>query len=192
MSFGNSTWLLNVTDVRGCLSWLSLWHHSLLIYGSECVDNDSAFDRLYWINYDGYCSGVKHLLRLLSLDICAWKPRSKPRMRVIPADAALVTTNLLHHVHELLLVNRIYWLNRDCGTHLRHWEYINYVDCVVIVNLTNHETHNFKRNACSTVLHHLKKSEWADVDLFTRIVLGHFNSWCSRSATSTCSAHLSH
>ena len=155
MSFCNSTWFLNVTNVRSCLSWLGLGHHSLLIDWSKSVNHNSAFDRLNWINDDSYRSRVQHFLWFLSFDICAWKPRSKPWMRVVPTDAALVTTNLFHHFHKLLLVHWIHRLHRDCCAHLRHWENIDHIDCVVVVNLANHETHNFKRNSRCTMLHHL-------------------------------------
>lgn len=154
----NSTWLLNVTNVRGCLSRLGLRHHRLLINGSEGVDDHSTFNRLNWVDNNGYSSWVQHFLWLLSFDICSWEPGPKTWVRVVPTYTTLVTTNLLHHLHKLLLV---YWINRlhgDSGTHLWHGKNIYYTDRVVVVNLTNHETHNFKGNTCGTMLHHLKES----------------------------------
>jgi hypothetical protein len=108
------------------------------------------------INDNSYRSRIEHLLRLLSLNICARKPRSETRMWVIPTDTTLVTTNLLHHVHELLLINWIDWFDRDCSTHLGHWKDVHDANCVVIMNLANHQTHHFKRDSRCAMLHHFK------------------------------------
>ncbi len=192
MCFGNSTWFLNMTNVWCSLSWLCLGHHSLLINRSKSVDHNSTFHWLNGVNDNSYRSWIEHLLRLLGLNICAREPGTETRMRVVPTDTTLVTTYLLHHVHKLLLVNWINWFDRDCSTHLRHREDINNANCVVIVDLANHKTHDFKGNSRCAMLHHFQKSERADVDLFTGVILGHLNSSWSGSAASCATSHSCH
>lgn len=151
---GHSTRFLKMSNMRSRLSGFSLSHHSLLIDRPKGVNDNSALDWLYGVNDDCHCSRVEHLLWLLSLDIGAREPGAKTWMRVVPPNTTLIATYLLHHVHELLLVDGIDRLNRDCGAHLRHWEDIDDAYCVVIVDLTNHQTHNFKGHTSCTMLHH--------------------------------------
>lgn len=78
---------------------------------------------------------------------------------MVPAHDILVSTHLLHLIHELLLEYRVDRLDRHRGSLLRHREDIDHGDCVVIYDLTHHEAHNFKRHTSTAVLHHFQKRE---------------------------------
>jgi len=80
-------------------------------------------------------------------------------MGVIPTDTDLVPPDLLHHLHHVLLINWIDSLNRDCGAHLGHREDINHMNGVVIVDLADHESHNFEGHTCRAVLHHFQQRQ---------------------------------
>ena len=92
-------------------------------------------------------------------------------MRMIPADNVLLATHLLHHVHKLLLEDGVNGLDRDCCTHLRHRKDIDHSDCVVVNDLTHHESHDFEGHTSATMLHHLKQRQRGDVDLLSGIIL---------------------
>ena len=150
-----SIWWHKMTNIWSCLARLSSCHHYLLVNWSKSINNYFTFNRLNWVYYNCYCSWIQHFLRLLSLYISSWKPRSKTWMRVIPSNTNLISTNLFHHIHKLCLINRVYWLNWNCSSNLRHWKNIHHCNGIVIMNITNHQTHNFKRNSRCTMLHHL-------------------------------------
>ena len=97
-----------MTNVGSRLAWLSSHHHRLLVDASEGVNDDLTFDGLAGINDDCDGSRVEHFLTLLGLNISAGQPGAEAWMGVIPADTALISANLLHHVHELLLID---WIN---------------------------------------------------------------------------------
>ena len=65
----NETRLLNVTDVGRGLSWLETLHDHGWVDGAESINYHLTFNRLDWINDNTDCFGVKHLLRLLRLNI---------------------------------------------------------------------------------------------------------------------------
>ena len=148
------TWARDMTNIWGCLSWFSAHHHCLLIYTAECIDDYFSFYWLNRINDHSYSSWIKSFLTSLSFYICAWEPRSKTWMWVVPSDTALISANLFHHVHESLLIDWINRFNRDCSSHLWHWEYINDGDGVIIMNFSNHKTHDFKWDSCSAMFQH--------------------------------------
>jgi len=171
MRFGCSRWLLKMTNIGCGLARLSSSHHYCFINRTEGINHNFTLNRLYWINDDSDSAWVKHFLWLLGLDVGPWEPRSEPRMRMVPTNTNLVTAHLLHHLHKLLLVNWIHWLNRYSCSNLWHREYINDTNSVIIVNLANHQAHNFEWNTSCTMLHHFQQSEWTDINLFASIVL---------------------
>lgn len=146
---------MNVPDIRGSLSWFNAHHNNLRINASEGINYYLTLDWLNGINDYGNSSWVKHFLRFLSLNISTWKPGSKTWMGVIPTNTHLISANLLHHVHELLLENGINWFDTDRCSFLRHRENINHCDCVVVVNFSNHKSHYFERNTWTSMLQHL-------------------------------------
>ena len=153
-SQGEQTGLLQVTNIRCSLSGFQTLHYHGRLDWSECINNNFTFDRLNWINNYSDCSLIHHFLRFLCLHISSRKPASKTRVRVIPSNAYLISANLLHHFHEFLLINWIYCLRRNGCTDLRHRKHIYDTNCVIIMNLTNHESHYFERDTCSRVFQH--------------------------------------
>lgn len=107
VDLGDGRRTLKMTDIGRSLARLNLSHHDLLWDGAESINHDLAFDRLDGIDDDSYSAGVELLLRLLCLHISAGEPGAKARMRMVPAYDVLVSTHLLHHIHELLLEDRI-------------------------------------------------------------------------------------
>ena len=45
------------------------------------------------------------------------------------------------------------------------------------MNLSDHETHNLKRNAGTRMLEHLEESQRGDVNLFRGVCLIHVDAW---------------
>ncbi len=107
---------------------------------------------------------------------------------MVPTYLDLVTTYLFHHFHEFLLVNRINRLNTDSGSFLGHREYINNSDSVVINDFSNHESHDFERDARARMLEHLQESQRRNVDLLRSIRLRHL--YCLATLTLTGTTHL--
>jgi len=171
------TWARDVTNVRGCLSWFSAHHHCLLIYTAECIDDYFSFHWLYRINDHSYSSRIESFLTSLSFYISAREPRSKTWMRMVPSDAALISAYLFHHVHEGLLIDWVNRFNRDRSSHLWHREDINDSDGVIIMDFSNHKTHDFKWDTCSAMFQHFQKCETRYVDLFSCVILGDFHAW---------------
>ena len=109
MGNGNKRGLLDVANVGSCLSRLDAHHDDLWVNAAEGVDDNLTLDRLNGIYDNCNSTRVQHFLRFLSLNISTGEPRSETRMGMVPSDTHLVTTNLLHHVHELLLED---WVHR--------------------------------------------------------------------------------
>jgi len=151
--------LADVPDVGRGLTGFCTGHHSLLVDASEGVDHDFALDGLARVEHDGNSSWVDHFLTLLGHHISSGQPWPETWMRMVPADAVLVAADLLHHVHELLLVNWINGLNRNCGSRLRHGEDIDHRDSVVVNDLAHHQTHDFEWHSSLTMLQHLEQSK---------------------------------
>ena len=107
MSDGYEGGLLNVADVRGCLSGLNAHHDNLRINAAEGIDDYLTLDGLNGVHDHGNSTRIEHLLRFLSLNISSGQPRSKTGMRVVPTDTHFVTANLFHHIHKLLLEDGI-------------------------------------------------------------------------------------
>lgn len=187
---GNQTWLGNVTDVRGGLPRFEALHDHGGLNGAESIDHDLALDRLHWVDDDTNSSVVQILPRLLGLHICAGEPAAETWMRVIPSDADLVSSDLLHHFHNCRLVNVIDGLYTDGGTTLRHGQHINDLNCVVIVDLSDHEAHDLEGNTRSGMLKHFQESQRGDVDLLTRVWQRHITARCL-SLTHTAHSGLS-
>lgn len=148
-----------MADIGSGLSWFETLHDHGWVDGAESIDDNLTFDRLNGIYDNTNSLRVQHLLGFLCLNISARQPATETRMRVIPANTDLVSSDLFHHVHEFLLV---YWINRlntDSGTTLWHREHIYYVDGVVIMDLADHEAHDFERNTSPRVLQHLKERQ---------------------------------
>jgi len=137
-SKGNNTWLSQMTNVGGSLSRLLPSHHGLRINRSERIDHNFTFNWLNWINNDTDSFWIKLLLWFLSTNICSWKPATESRMRMVPSYTNLISSNLFHHIHEICLINWINRLNTNSCSSLRHGENINYSNCVVVMNFTNH------------------------------------------------------
>lgn len=137
-SNGHEWGLCNMSNVRSRLSWFNALHDCLRVYRSECINHYFTFHRLYWINDYTYCPGVEHLLRFLSLNIGSWQPATETWMWMVPSNSDLVSSDLLHHVHEFLLINRVNGLYTNCGTSLRHRENIYYCNRIVIMDFSNH------------------------------------------------------
>jgi len=178
----------NVANVWGSLSWFSSHHDGLLVNATESINNNLTLDGLDRINDDSDCSWIQFLLTLLSLYISSWKPWAKSWMRVIPTYATLVSTNLFHFVHKLLLINRIHWFDRDCCSSLRHWEDIDHCNCIIIMDFAHHQAHNFEWNTSPAMFKHLQKGQTWNIDLLACIVLWHLCSWLHLWSTSTAHA----
>ena len=88
---------------------------------------------------------------------------------MIPADTDFVATRLLEHLHKVQRVDGIDRLDADSRSRLRHRENVNNRDCEIVVNLTEHETHDFVWDTSAAMLKHLKKSQRRDVDLLSSI-----------------------
>jgi len=182
----NNRVFLDVTNVRGSLSRLDFTsrHDHFLFDVTEAVNHNLSFHRLNRVNNNTDLSFTLHLHRSLSLNISSWKPRSKTGMRMVPSNNVVFLSNLLKHVHVLLLEYRVDRFNRDSSSCLRHREDIFTDNSIVIFNLSNHESHNFERNSSLRVLQHLQESQWRDVDLLTCIVLRNLSPWLhARSST---------
>jgi len=177
-----------MSNIRGGLPWFLAWHDCLGLDGSESVDHNFTFDWLNWIDDHTNSSWVESLLRLLGFNISSWQPASKTWMGMVPADTYLVSTHLLHHVHEFCLVNWINGLNTDSGTHLWHGEHVNAGDGIVILDFTDHKSHDLKWDTSSWMLQHLQKGQRGNITLFARIRKRHISSWLWSSSSST-SAH---
>jgi len=154
---GHETRLLNMPNIGRSLPGLKTLHDHSGLNRSESIDDNLALDGLNRVDDDTDRLRIQHLLRLLRLHISARQPASKPGMRVVPPNADLVPPDLLHHVHEFLLVHWIHSLNTNSGSTLRHGEYIDDTDGVVVVDLADHEAHHFERNTRSGVLKHFKQ-----------------------------------
>ena len=167
---GNQTWSGQMTDVRGRLSWLKTSHGHFSWNRSEGIDHDLAFDRLDGVDDYGYGSLVELFLVHLCGDIGTGEPAAETWMGMVPSDDILIATDLLHHVHELLLIDWVNRLDGDCRSHLRHREDIDDSDGVVVDDLAHHEAHDFERHTSSAMLHHLQQRERRDVDLLRCVV----------------------
>lgn len=85
-------WLVEVTDVRGRLTWLLACHESLWVDEAESIDDDLAFDGLDWVHDDCYCAWVELLERLLCVDINGREPASETWMGMVPSNHGLWAT----------------------------------------------------------------------------------------------------
>ena len=137
-----------------------------------------------WIDNDSNSSWIKLLLGFLSLNIGSGQPASESRMGMVPADTDLVSSDLLHHFHEVGLVNRVNRFYTNGGSCLRHGENIDNCDSVVIMDLSHHQAHHLEGDSCTGVLQHLQKGQTTDVDLLTSICQRNLGAWGCSSAAS--------
>ena len=138
MSSCNTSWFTKMSNIRCSLTWFSSSHHYSFVYWTESINHYFTLYRLNWVNYHSNCSGVQHFLRLLCLYISTWQPRSKTRMWVVPTNTNLISSNLFHHFHKLLLIDRVNWFHRHSCSDLRHRKNINNTYCVFIKNCPYH------------------------------------------------------
>lgn len=73
-------WLVEVTDVGGCLAGLVAHHEGLRVDEAEGIDDDFALDRLDGVDDDGDGAGCELLERLLCVDIDRGQPAAETRM----------------------------------------------------------------------------------------------------------------
>ena len=106
---------------------------------------------------------------------------------MVPTDCNLISADLLHHLHELLLVHSVNGLNTDGGSSLGHGEYINHCNGIVIDYIADHQAHDLEGDACPCVLEHFDQSQGRDIDLFSGVMLRLVNSWLPGShSTALC------
>lgn len=96
-----------MSNMRGGLPGLSTGHLCLVVNQPESVDDHVALHRLSGVQNDGYRPWVEHLERLLGLAISSREPGSETWMGMIPANGGLFLADLLHHIHELLLIHGV-------------------------------------------------------------------------------------
>lgn len=96
-------------------------------------------------------------------------------MRMVPTDDILLTSDLLHLLHELLLEDGVDGFDRDSGSHLRHGEDIDDCDGVLVDDFAHHEAHDFEGHSSATMLHHFEQGETRDVDLLASVWLVHID-----------------
>ena len=185
MGNGNKGGLGNVTYVRGGLSRFRSSHQYWGVNTSKGINHYFSFNGLHRVHDHSHSPLIEHFLWLLGLHIGSWEPWAKSGMGVIPSNTHLISANLLHHIHELLLENRIYWFYTDSSSFLGHREDVNNSDCIIIMNLSHHQAHDFKWNSSSRVLQHFQKGQRRDINLFTSVRLGNFSSWGLSSSSST-------
>ena len=77
--------LVDVTNVRGCLSRLTAGDDSCLADKSECVDHNLSLHRLNWINDDRNCAGIQRLERLGGIWGGKWQKRVFSWVWIAPA-----------------------------------------------------------------------------------------------------------
>ena len=154
---GNHTWWSHKANIRSCLTWFHSRHHNLARNTTEGVDDHLTLNRLDGINNDSHRSWIQVFLLLLRLNIGARKPRTETWMWVIPTDYILLSTHLLHLIHEFLLKYRIDRLDWHSCSHLRHWKDIYDCNGVIIDDLSDHEAHDFEGDTGSAMLHHFKQ-----------------------------------
>ena len=149
------------TAVSVRLPWLRSSHKYFWVYASECVDYNLAFNTLDRVHDNCDCAVVELLEALLSVDIHHREPAAEPRMRVVPAHYHFVASDLLYHVHHILLVRRVNCFDAHTRSALWHREHIYYLqdddvnlhaypDCEVVYKLAKHESHNLHGNTSST------------------------------------------
>lgn len=148
--------LVEMTDVRGGLAWFVAHHEGLWVDQTESVNDDFSFDGLYGIDDNSDGAGCKLLERLLSVDIDRREPAAETRMRVVPAYDRLLTSRLPQHIHHLGLEDRVYSFNGDTSPGLRHRKHVYDAHCVIVDELSQHETHNFHRHTGAAVAQHLE------------------------------------
>jgi len=186
------TWLRNVPDVGSGLSWFHTSHDHLRFDGSESIDHNFSFHRLDRVDDHTYCLRVEHFLWFLGFDIGSRQPASETWMGVIPSNWNLISSDLLHHFHELGLIyciDRLYTDSRSC---LWHRENVDHSNGIIIVDFSNHEAHNLKWDTSSRMFQHLKKRKWRDVNLLTRIGKTHISTGLSPCSTASHSCLLQH
>lgn len=72
-------------------------------------------------------------------------------------------SSLLQHVHHRRLKDRIYSLDTDTGTALRHGIHINNLDRVVVDEFTQHQAHDLHRYPGPPVAQHFEQRKRGDV-----------------------------
>ena len=88
----------------------------------------------------------------LSVDIGTGQPTTKARMGMVPPHNHFGSARLFEHVQHFRLKDRIYGFYTHGGSRLRHRKDVNTINCVIIDELTQHETHDFHGNSCSAML----------------------------------------
>lgn len=156
--------LMKMSDVGGGVPGLCAKHLKLRGNKAEGIDDNLALHRLYRINNDSNGTGIQLLKALLGIDVNTGKPAAKTGMGMVPTDNHFGTTGLLEHVKHLCLEDGIDGFDGYASSTLRHGENINDGYGVVIDELTQHESHDFHGDPCSSVFEHFQESKGGNVD----------------------------
>lgn len=125
------------------------------MYRPKTVHDDIASDTLDRVNHDCDASTTKLFERFGCCNINHGEPATESWVAVVPTDAYLFPSYDTQHFKHLLLVDRVDCFYAYCGGKLGHRKNIDDLDSILINEFTDHDTHNFKRHACSAVLEHL-------------------------------------
>jgi hypothetical protein len=81
--------LIQVSKVRGTLTWLLAEHEGMWVDEAEGINDDFTLDGLDGVNNDGDGARGELLEGLLGIDIDGREPAAKAWMGVVPADNCL-------------------------------------------------------------------------------------------------------
>lgn len=86
MNQGLDGWLIKMSNVRSCLSWLVAHHECLRVDQTKRVNHYLAFHGLDGVHYYRDGTGCELFEGLLCVDVDRGEPAAESRMGMVPAN----------------------------------------------------------------------------------------------------------